>query len=78
VLGSLEEKLEISATITMIIFMVCELSNFIVYLLKVITPSTVESYIQLPMVISQFGLFAVLFYYTFQMKIVLIKITVHS
>lgn len=67
-------KLEPSAYLTMGVFLSCQLVHLIAYTLVVVDPSLIGAQIDIPIVLSQFGLYLVLTYFTYQMKIVVTKL----
>ena len=74
VLYRVRGRLEINAYITIATFLLCEILNLIVFMLKVVRPGMFED-AKSANIFSQYGLYAVLFYYTYQMKLVILKMT---
>ena len=74
VLRKVRCSLDRAAYMTICVFLLCEALNLAFYLLELYTFKSDKQVFQIPNVLCQGCLFAVLCYYTFEMKLVLLKL----
>jgi len=75
VLSRIKCSLEPSIYISISTILICQISNFIVYLTKVLFGDEVDDLaVYVAIIIAYYGLLSVLVYYTYQMKVVLMKL----
>lgn len=80
VLYQVKFKLHIDAYITMLIFLGCSISNLVCFIMELYVQGDVakRSLIEIPTIVASGLITAVLFWYTFQMRVVLLKIQSES